>query len=291
MKLNKTFLLTSTCVSFLAFSNVDCYAQSPGTDKAEQNAKPSRKTGKKESTADKKKAEEAAAAAEASKQTTVDENSLLGRMAMTVKAYFKAKSPKEKLNYVLNPSETEPLMRDYYFREGLLPGNLTQMTTPEAYPVEGVPFWKTKVALEDGRQSLVFIRMLDDNTPKIDWSSEVRYSSVGWEEWIKTGKPEIAEFRVSAQLDSHYPKQFEDRAQYLCIKVVSADSNNTLMAYLNLKDPAQREFAETIASGNAQDCILSLKMEKSEGDIKIASVQKVVSPSWILMAQNAPAAK
>lgn len=291
MKLNKTFLLTSTCVSFLAFSNVDCYAQSPGTDKAEQNAKPSRKTGKKESTADKKKAEEAAAAAEASKQTTVDENSLLGRMAMTVKAYFKAKSPKEKLNYVLNPSETEPLMRDYYFREGLLPGNLTQMTTPEAYPVEGVPFWKTKVALEDGRQSLVFIRMLDDNTPKIDWGSEVRYSSVGWEEWIKTGKPEIAEFRVSAQLDSHYPKQFEDRAQYLCIKVVSADSNNTLMAYLNLKDPAQREFAETIASGNAQDCILSLKMEKSEGDIKIASVQKVVSPSWILMAQNAPAAK
>lgn len=296
MKLDRTFLITTSCLTFFLAGSLACPAASEKTnsDKTEQKSQKSKKKDKKDSTKeeDKTEAKEGSEAADAQQPgTTVDENSILGRMALTVKAYFNAKSPKEKLNFVLNPQETEPLMRDYYFREGLLPGSLTQMTTPEAYAVEGISFWRTKVALADGRQSLVYIRLMDDNTPKIDWGSEVRYSSVGWDEWLTGNKPETAEFRVSAQGDTHYPKQFEDRSKYFCIKVSSPDSKNTLMAYLNLQDPDQREFAEKLASGGAKDCILSLKQVKPEGDIKLATVEKVVSPTWILIAQNTNAQK
>ncbi len=236
------------------------------------------KTAQKKDTGDKKKEE----AAPKPQPQTVDADSNLGRMAMAVKNYYSAKSPKEKLAFVLDPEKTEPLMRDYYFREGLIPGSLTQMTTPEAVALNGNTYWKTNVVLTDGRQSTVFMKLVDEKTPKIDWPSEVKYSVTGWDEWMTKNDSAPVDFRVLAQVDNFYPETVNDRSKYLCIKLKHANSANTIFAYLNLKDADQLDFAQKIANGQATDCVLTLKLLKPQGDIQMALVDKVVSPSWVI---------
>lgn len=215
-------------------------------------------------------------------EQTIDESSLLGRMALAVQGYYAAKSPKGKLAFVIDPQKVEPLMRDFYFREALIPGTVAQMTSPEAFSLNGVSFWRTQVALNDGRQSFLAIKMIGD-TPKIDWASEVRYSPQNWDEWLEKGtKGDVSEFRVYAETDAHYPKEFSHAEKYRCIKIRSADSTNTLFAYLDLSDLDQSDFAQMLAQGQRAECVLSLQIVAIDNGIPLAKVVKVVSPSWVI---------
>lgn len=264
MKIYNTALIAISCFAFAAAPCV--FAQTAKKPAAAA-----------EKTADAKENKEE----DAPKGQTVDENSVLGRMAKTMQGYFAAKSPKEKLTFVLEPEKTEPMMRDFYFRESLIPGTLQEMSTPEAVAVDGMSYWRSNFALADGRTGTVFMRVVDD-TPKVDWPSEVRYSAVNWDEWLEKKEGKAADFRVLAKLDTYYPKDFSDRSKYVCIKVSNGESASSVFAYLNIGDADQLEFAQMLANGQAKDCILTLKLVPGHDKIPVATVEKVVSPSWLV---------
>lgn len=213
---------------------------------------------------------------------TISEDSVIGRMATAVKDYFAAKSPKEKLSFILDPEQNEPLMRDYYFREAYIPGGLTSMSTPSAVAVDGLAYWRTDFTLKDGRQGTVFLRLVD-NQPKVDWPSQVRYSTVKWDDWLKEKNDKPADFRVLAQVDNYYPKAYSDRSKYICLKVNNLDSPSSVFAYLDISKLDQLEFAQMLANGGQKDCVLTLKLDANAEKIQTATVEKVVSPSWLIV--------
>ena len=213
---------------------------------------------------------------------TLDADSILGKMALTVQGYYSAKSPKDKLAFVLDPKETEPLMREYYFREALLPGTVVQMSAPEAFALQGISFWRTQIALNDGRTGILALRIIE-GIPKVDWASEVRYSTQDWQDWLEKGtKGEVGDFRVYAEVDDYYPAPFENREKYLCLKLRTIDSPETVFAYLDLKDEAQAEFAAAFLQNKMMECVLSLKIVGEHKGGALVRVVKVVSPSWII---------
>lgn len=273
-------------IPFTAFIAIGCFSMAaiPASFAQAAKDKPSAKppAAAKEKTEKKDDAKADESAEEAKPEgTTIDENSVLGRMAKTVQGYFAAKSPREKLTFVLSPEQTEPLMRDFYFREPLTPGALTGITNPEAVAINGLSYWRTNFTLSDGRQGTVFMRLVDD-TPKIDWPSEVRYSTINWDDWLKNNDGKVADFRVLTQVDSYYAKDFSDRSKYLCLKVNSSGSPNSIFAYLDLTDMDQLEFAQSLMNGQAKDCVLSLKLVKGDAKFPIATVEKVISPTWLV---------
>ena len=217
-------------------------------------------------------------------QVVISEDSIVGKMATTVGQYFSAKSPKERLSFILDPEKNEPLMRDFYFREAYIPGGLSAITVPQAVAVGGLAFWKTNFTLKDGRQGTVFLRLVD-NQPKVDWPSQVNYSPVKWDDWLKEKADKPVDFRVMAQIDNYYPKAYSDRTKYICVKVSNMESPSTVFAYLNIADPDQLEFAQMLANsqGQPKDCVLTLKLDKNADEIQTATVEKVVSPSWLII--------
>lgn len=264
--MKKTLLFSLLALGILTPAT---FAQEPVQDTSSEKEAPKEESA--ETTSEEKKEE----------GTPIDENSIVGRMATAVRNYYSAKSPKDRLAFVINPERIEPLMRDFYFREAYIPGAVVQMTTPESFSNKGVAFWRTQVALADGRRAFVAMQMID-GTPKVDWESEVRYSTANWKEWLAGKEGDVAEFRVYAVADTYYPKAYGNREKYFCLKVTTSDSPESVFAYLDLADLDQREFAQLLAQGGTSECVLSLKKVKNEGDIPMAIVEKVVSPSWVI---------
>ncbi len=213
-------------------------------------------------------------------------DSLLGRISMTLKNYFAASSAEEKLKYVIDPQRVEPLMRDFYFRSPLQPMELKSLSSPTSLPFKGVSFWKVDVFFTNGANGFAAMRIID-GVPKIDWESEVRYSSMDWEKWADSKEDTTGVFRVYAILDQYYPEPFTDRTRYVCIKLRTMESTRTVFAYLDAKEPDQEDLIRALAGGQMQECTLEMKRVKSSSAASpIAAVTKVLSTSWIVVPDD-----
>lgn len=223
--------------------------------------------------------------AAASDSETIDPDSMISKMAMALSKYYLASSPEEKLKYVIDPERIAPLMRDFYFRHPFRPNEMAQLTPPQALPFEGRSFWRVQVTFKDGTSGFAAMRIIDGE-PKIDWESEVRYSTKDWDAWIDDQNGGEADFRVYAIADMYYPAPFDDRARYVCVKLRVMGSNRTMFGYLDSQDPDQMPLIEQIMSGNMQECTLRLQQVKSDASSPVARVVKVLSTSWIVVSHD-----
>lgn len=216
---------------------------------------------------------------------TIDPDSILSKMAQTLSAYYSASSPEEKLKYVIDPERIQPLMRDFYFRHPIVSMPIESMTPPQNFAFGGQSFWRVQVTFKNGATGFAALRVIDGE-PKVDWESEVRYSSRDWNSWVDDQTEPEGDFRVYAILDQYYPPEFSDRERYVCIKLRTMDSTRTVFAYLDAKDLEQRELIEQMAQGNMQECTLRLKRVNSDAPSAIARVVKVLSTSWIVVGDE-----
>lgn len=223
--------------------------------------------------------------APAPESETIDPDSMVSKMAMALSKYYLASSPEEKLKYVIDPERVGSLMRDFYFRHPLRPNEMAQLTPPQALPFEGQAFWRMQVTFKDGTNGFAAMRIIDGE-PKVDWESEVRYSTKDWDAWIDQNSSEEADFRVYAIADMYYPAPFQDRTRYLCVKLRVMGSSRTMFGFLDNQDTEQAPLIEQIMSGNMQECTLRLKRVKSDASSPIAQVVKVLSTSWIVVSRD-----
>lgn len=218
-------------------------------------------------------------------EQTIEDDSIVGRMVKVLSGYFGAKTLEEKMQYVIDPQRVEPLMYNYYSRTRYAPQEIRELTPPRSFSIDGAAFWRTRIVLGDGSVAFAAMRVIDGE-PKIDWESQVRFSSYDWTNWVDDKSIEEGDFRVYAVLDQYYPAPFSDSSRYMCVKLTTMDSPRSMFAYLDRKDPAQRDLIMQLSSGGKQECTLRLQQVASEAASPVAKVTKVLSASWIIVEKD-----
>lgn len=215
----------------------------------------------------------------------VDENSIVGKIALTLQNYYSADSPENKLKYVNHPDYVRELMQDYYSRKPFIPKEVKEVSQIQSFAFEGFPFWRVQVGFSDGGKGFAALRFIDGE-PKVDWESEVRYSTMDWDKWVESKDEEEGIFRVYGIVDQYYPEPFSDYSRYVCVKLRHPDSSQTSFAYIDRRDEKMKSLLQMVAEGKLREYTLKLQRVKSGSPAALSKVVELVSSSWILVNAN-----
>jgi hypothetical protein len=221
---------------------------------------------------------------DATKQNSqqIDPESNLGKILLAVNGYYTAQTPEEKLNFILDADRLKDTVTTYYNNHPIKSRALRAIIEPpSSLPIHGVSYWKMRVGLDDGSQGFVAVRFVGKD-PKVDWESEVRYSSFDWNEWVADPKAQDGDFRVYVVANNVHEAPYNDAAKFFSVKLSTMGSDRAINAYLDLSNDDQRDLAKRLvmAQGTPMECVLTLK--RVGDSTPTALVLKLVNDSWVV---------
>lgn len=167
-----------------------------------------------------------------------------------VQQYYGAKRWTDQLQYVLDPSRVEPLMRRYY-SGGYSPEKVKKSLI--SVDEDDVPVGR--VTRVDADMYTVYVKRTADGL-KIDWQATTGTDEYSFEAFRAEKSTVTRQFRVTARLGSEFASDYGiTAAKYYNVRIGES-------AFVLKASEAGKQLYEVVKDGFAHDVILQVRYEK-----------------------------
>ncbi|MEE2809076.1 MAG: hypothetical protein VYB73_07165 [Verrucomicrobiota bacterium] len=203
------------------------------------------------------------------------------RIDDTLKKFFQA-GGKEELYGVIRKSENVlDHLTDYYSRNEFSFPNLNSIDSMLKF--EDPPnFWIANITVQDEIRARSVILEDTDTGFLVDWEEFVRYSPMGWEDFIDEKGQEAINFRVRATLDVNPGFAFPDREKWICVRIDDWKSDDILFGYVMTGTELSKRIQKLLYDEWQKDCVLRLQFpEDPKGGINQVNILDLINGSWV----------
>jgi hypothetical protein len=199
-------------------------------------------------------------------------------------AFLDASTVEERLTRVRDRQLVEKRMRSYYEREGDRPVVYERVEALEVDPAG--PFtYSFNVILQAGARRKIMIGKSQSGEYLADWGSFVVYSEMTWDEF-RVKRPQTSTlFRVLADRNELFGREFTDSQTYLCLRLLNPldPSAPPIHGYASRNSSIGRTLSFVMQKGEQEPFPLMLKLsfpEHSESGHQVW-ITEFIGEGWI----------
>ena len=199
-------------------------------------------------------------------------------------AFMNAATVEERLDRVRDRRMNEERIRSYYARQGDRPLAFERVEPLEVNAMG--PFtYSFNVVLPDGARRKIMMGKAQSGDYMADWASFVIYSEMSWDEF-RAKRPETpVMFRVLADREEMFGRQFNDPQGLLCIRMLNPLDPGAppIYGYAAKSSPTARALAFVMDKNPGQPVPLMLKLsfpKDSATDYQVW-ITEFIGEGWI----------
>lgn len=152
--------------------------------------------------------------------------------AEVLRRFQSVRTWQEKLAFVYQPRQVEPLMHEYYGSQNGSDPKLTGLIASSNLKIGDRRVLSLVYACEDRLDLAAYVSF--HRTPdglRLDWESLVGFSGTTLSAFRASRSPKPTEFRLLALLDDYYNYEFADAGQFLSVRLYRPDGQDYLHGY------------------------------------------------------------
>ncbi len=192
--------------------------------------------------------------------------------------FIDATTIEERLVWVRDPDETEPLLREFFENGAGAQEKIIALTHLGGGKNEQSFFHRFKVSLEDGGKRLLCVSVIE-NRAFVDFKCYARYGSATWQELLSGQKSEAQEVRVFVELDSFYMGAFSDESRWLSLTTTTPDCEDALYFYVDRNSVMGNKIAQ-LSEGEQQRMTLGIRSVNNSHEKKQFEVIHLHAFGW-----------
>ncbi len=168
--------------------------------------------------------------------------------AEVAKRFIDATTIEERLKWVRDPKEVEPLMREFYQSgPGAAEKVLGVKNNGQAITEEFL-IHRSTVQLEGEKRRTLSLPLIN-NRALVDFKCYARYCSASWPDLLEGKKSGAEEARVSLKLDSGYMGEFADEKKWISFLALTPDWEHPLYFYVERESIPGKKLEKINKSG------------------------------------------
>lgn len=210
---------------------------------------------------------------------------LIEKIESALKSYFEASDVDSLARFVRQPERVKPLMQKHYAKQALAKNPMTSLRVLQPLTLDHYGnFWMSSVTLADRQVVNAVIEIDAEGKPLIDWETLVCYQPMPWDDFSKqrpTG--ESMDFRVYAERDNFYSHEFSNSDKWLCYRLTTPDSEETLFGYVSVESETARLLTQLTAQNPTAKFSLILRLTIPPGlqSRRGVIIEKIVCKRWL----------
>ncbi|MGJ8725221.1 MAG: hypothetical protein ACSHYB_11740 [Roseibacillus sp.] len=203
-----------------------------------------------------------------------------------LESYTSASTIEEKLVFVRQPERVEPLMRDHYKDQPLIPKEGAKLISQYALPIESSSFVILTSSFPDSSNKIFLAEADTDLNITIDWESDACYQPVDIDDYVAEKPSHSVDLRVFAKPDNFYVYEFSDSSKYQCIKLTFRDNDEFLFGYIERDSPSGLRMAnhfrivQRSGSGMPEPLFLRVKFPKNAKGERGVLIEELLAVRW-----------
>lgn len=198
--------------------------------------------------------------------------------------FWNAPTWREKLQHVRDAPRVSPLMRDFYESSRQREPRAGALKTSATFRIGSteVEHLVYESALDGGPLEIALVHD-HSNALKLDWESYVGAGDMPWAAFLKQRPPDPVLLRAYAVFDDYFNYEFNDRARFVCVKLIDTPFEQTLYAYTE-RDGRTHEALKTKLDQRALVPI-TVRVAYNTGTQSTNCVRlvEVVADRWLLL--------
>lgn len=211
---------------------------------------------------------------------------LVERIQTAISRFFGAATVDELVPLVRHPERVLPLVRRHHADVPLGPSGVRSIRMLQPVTIDNrADFWVASVLLEDGATRNLVIEIDADRNPRIDWETCVFDQPMPWDRYAMERPPGTSmDFRVHAEQDEFFTHEFTDKTKWVCFRLTTPESGETLFGYAGAGGPVARELMEIIGNyGGRASVILRLVIPEGLQSRRGVVIEKVMASRWMYL--------
>ncbi len=194
------------------------------------------------------------------------------------KRFIDATSVEERLQWVRDPEEVEPLMQEFYLRGAGAKEKILGIETMEQASTEKMLYHRFQARIEGGDRRLLCVPVID-NRAYVDFKSYARYGSETWADLLSGKKSAAVEVRVFVAFDTAYMNDYTDEKKWLSLTASSPDFEHPLYFYVERDSLAGKQLS-TIPKRVAQRVTLGIRSVNNGHEKKQFEISQLHCIGW-----------
>lgn len=193
------------------------------------------------------------------------------------RAFLEAGSVDDLLDHVRNRDELEEVIRRYYSENSWEAPGMRDCSITASLNQNDIKAAVASVATKRSGKKQLFICETKDGL-KVDWESWVGHSEMAWQDIMKEKPTRPVMVRAVLSHVDYYNMEFRDDRRWKSYRLVSADGEHVLYAYIDMQDQRQARWIEIISRIGLGEFFVTLTIRYPEGS---ASHNQVMIGDWI----------
>ena len=200
----------------------------------------------------------------------------------TVDAFAYASTVEERIALLQDPGDADAARR-HFASVGDREFEVDYVQTLGNGRSGGHSFYASRVRFQDGTSRLIAIQT-DPDTGRlsVDWHAYARTGSMPWSALMQGGG-DGALIRAFVKRGNYYNFAFEDVERFACYQIISADTEEVLYGYVELRSKRRHALLEELLVKNRrQRMVLQLREPTGEAESIQYWIGEVVANDWVL---------
>ena len=203
------------------------------------------------------------------------------RVRDTLEKFFGVTNKEELYGVIRKGASSLDRVVDYYSRNDFLVPRLNSIDSVLKFE-DPSNFWIANITVQDEIQARSVILEDSDSGFLLDWEEFVRYSPMGWKDFIDTKSLVAINFRVRATLDMNSGFAFPDRKKWICVRIDDWKSDDILFGYVAAGTELSQRIQKVLQDEWQKDCVLRIQFpEDAKGGINQVHILDLINDSWV----------
>lgn len=199
--------------------------------------------------------------------------------------FWKAKSWKDKIEFVYEPDRTRSLMEQFYEKQKGSEPISGALLNRGHYRLNGTEILHfTYSCNRPGDVLELAMRRSAGGRFVLDWESYVGYGEMTWQDFKRERPAHPTLFRAFATLSDYYNYEFTDRDKFMSVNLLSPDGLVSLHGFCERKSPVANALTRSLSRINSMTGIV-VKVafpDRAESD-HCVWMKQFVSDRWLLL--------
>lgn len=203
------------------------------------------------------------------------------RVRDTLEKFFGVTNKEELYGVIRKGASSLDRVVDYYSRNDFLVPRLNSIDSVLKFE-DPSNFWIANITVQDEIRARSVILEDSDSGFLLDWEEFVRYSPMGWKDFIDTKSLVAINFRVRATLDMNSGFAFPDRKKWICVRIDDWKSDDILFGYVAAGTELSQRIQKVLQDEWQKDCVLRIQFpEDAKGGINQVHILDLINDSWV----------